>query len=179
MNFKEEGVTWRSSATTPRSCAGAFRKERRSQVSGAWAAVGGGGCFCVLCFDGFNIVQPRFRLFATFHSTFPTVVRSFPTVVPHCPYVHHCRSVSTHMAGIITIEDVIERIIKEDIDDETEDKRMDSLNNPFTVSYPCVQRFTSSNMYNACTKHVQHLTPIVFCIPTTSSITRRPGRRSN
>ena len=54
------------------------------------------------------------------------------------------------MAGIITIEDVIERIIKEDIDDETEDHRMDSLNNPFTVSYPCVQRFTGRSMYKAC-----------------------------
>ena len=36
------------------------------------------------------------------------------------------------MAGIITIEDVIEKIIKEDIDDETELSRMRSLNNPFS-----------------------------------------------
>jgi hypothetical protein len=36
------------------------------------------------------------------------------------------------MAGIITIEDVLERIIKEDIADETQLDRMDSLNNPFT-----------------------------------------------
>ena len=158
------------------------------EIPGKWCLSGGGWwwfvfvCFVSTVSTSFNrafVCSPRSTTFTTFHSTFPTVVHSFPTVVPHCPYVHHCRSVSTHMAGIITIEDVIERIIKEDIDDETEDKRMDSLNNPFTVSYPCVQRFTSSNMYNACTKHVQHLTPIVFCIPTTFSITRHPGRRSN
>ena len=60
------------------------------------------------------------------------IVCNRPDVVRQCISEGKEIPVSTHMAGIITIEDAIERIIKEPIDDETQPDRMDSLNNPFT-----------------------------------------------
>eukprot|EP00946_MAST-07B_sp_MAST-7B-sp1_P003821 g3821.t1 len=61
------------------------------------------------------------------------IVCNKPDVVRECLRRNREIPVSVHMAGIITIEDVIERIIKEDIDDETEPRRMKSLSNPFTA----------------------------------------------
>jgi metal transporter CNNM len=61
------------------------------------------------------------------------IVCNQPELVRNCLKYDREIPVNVHMAGIITIEDVIERIIKEEIDDETEPKRMKSLSNPFTA----------------------------------------------
>jgi metal transporter CNNM len=61
------------------------------------------------------------------------IVCNQPDLVRDCLKCDREVPVNVHMAGIITIEDVIERIIKGEIDDETEPKRMQSLNNPFTA----------------------------------------------
>ena len=61
------------------------------------------------------------------------IVCNQPETVRKCLKSNQDIPVNVHMAGIITIEDVIERIIKDEIDDETESTRLKSLSNPFTA----------------------------------------------